>query len=60
MSLTRNRRMNFDQYGVETMNRKQRIAIEYPTLLAIETSHPRFTHNFDKGTIRITVNSGYE
>ena len=42
------------------MNKLQKIAIDNPCLLAVETSHPRFTHDQAWGMVRISVNSGYE
>ena len=42
------------------MNRIQKIAFENPTLLGMEAMHPRFTHIYDWGHVRVTVNSGYE
>lgn len=39
---------------------QQEIAIRHPCLLAEEAAHPRFGRRTPFGTVRLTVNSGYE
>ncbi len=42
------------------MNRRQRIALQSPCLLSIETMRPEFAH-IDRGhSTVLTVNRGYE
>lgn len=38
----------------------QDLAIESPAYLAEETMRPRFAHATTRGTLVLTVNSGYE
>lgn len=44
------------------MNRAQRLALEHPCRLAVETLHPRFPRLIRGGkySVVLTVNSGYE
>lgn len=42
------------------MTSQQRIAIEHPTRLAVETMHPRFRERNGITAVILTVNSGYE
>ena len=42
------------------MTPDQEVALRHPCLLAEETAHPRFAHRHRKGTVVLTVNSGYE
>ena len=40
--------------------RLHRIALEHPCLLAEETMHPRFRALTPRGSVIVTINSGYE
>lgn len=42
------------------MTAAQAIAMKHPCRLAEETSHPRFGHLVDGGTLVLTINFGYE
>ena len=42
------------------MTSAQRVAIERPCRLAVETMHPRYRERNGITTVVLTVNSGYE
>ena len=42
------------------MKTHQKVALAHPCLIAEETAHPRFARSLSRGSLVLTINTGYE